>query len=186
MPVPVEVFLSNRDLWAPVACLLAILAGLSFPLSARTAALFRADRLTTLGSLLCLAVVAAFTLPTRLSSHGPVSCTVAGLPETVSVTDPQNFLNVLLYVPPAFLGVLVTRRLSWVVAGLAATSVSIEFAQLLSDRRDCNTADMIFNILGAVAGAGAAVVLLRRRSVRGGKRPVPDGSRPDQTPNGAG
>ncbi|GAA3127462.1 VanZ family protein [Streptosporangium carneum] len=177
MPVPVEVFFSNRDLWTPVACLLAVLVGLSIPLSAKAAVLFRSNRLVTFCSLACLAVIAALTLPTRFSSHRQASCTLEGLPGIVSLADPQNLLNASLYVPAAFLGVLVTRRLSAVAVGLAATSVSIELAQLLSDRRNCNLTDMLFNTLGALVGVALAAVVLHR-GIRGGLPRETGGGRP--------
>ncbi len=172
MPVPIEVFLSNHDLWMPVALLFAVLAGLSIPLSGKAAVLFDANRLVTFCSLLCLAAVPALTMPTQISSHAGRFCTAGGLPEIASIADPQNFLNMLLYAPPAFLGVLVTRRLSMVVTGLAAVSVSIELMQLLSDQRNCNSTDVIFNVLGALAGAGLAAATRRAFA--------------DQTPNGDG
>lgn len=177
MPVPVEVFLSNRDLWLPVVCLLTVLFWLSIPLSGKVAPLFHANRLMTFLWLFCVAVIPAFTLPTRFSSHGRGSCTIGGLPEVASIADPQNFLNVLLYVPPAFLGIRVTRHLPGVVAGLAVTSVSMEIAQLFADQRNCNSTDLVFNVLGALAGAGLAALVPHR---------VPPGKRPEEWVTRAG
>lgn len=171
MPVPVEVFLSNRGLWMPIACLLMVCAALSALLTAKVAGLLGSDRTPAFAWLLSVSVILAFTLPTRMPPgglrpllDGPLLCAIGAPRGIAEIVDPQNLLNVLLYVPAALLGALVTGRPLRVASGLAATSVSIEIVQLLSSTRSCDTTDMLFNVLGALVGTGVGTVVLRMAS----------------------
>ncbi|MEU1735797.1 VanZ family protein [Streptosporangium sp. NPDC020145] len=183
IPLPVEVFLANRDLWLPVVCLLTVLTGLCVPLSRRASAVFRVRRPTAFLWLFSLAVIPALTMPTRLTTHGLAFCATGG---PASLTEAQNLLNLLLYAAPALLGVLVTRRPLAVVTGLAAASLALEITQAFSEGRSCDAADVLFNVLGALAGAGTALPVLRTapRSPRG--TPAIPAERPSRTPGGTG
>ncbi|MER7134177.1 VanZ family protein [Streptosporangium saharense] len=141
----------------PVACLLTVLTAVCVPLSRGAAAVFVVNRPTAFLWLFSLAVIPALTMPTSLATHGVAFCATGGL---ASPVDAQNLLNLLLYAVPALLGVLVTRRPLTVVTGLALASLSLEVAQAFSSGRSCDVADVLFNVLGALAGTGTALPVL--------------------------
>lgn len=74
-------------------------------------------------------------------------------------------LNVLLFVPPAFLATLLWRA-PWRVAGLAAVlSLVIEFLQALLGVGASDWMDLLVNTVGALIGAGLGALVLWVRDV---------------------
>jgi hypothetical protein len=81
----------------------------------------------------------------------------------------QRLLNAVVFVPPgALLVILASRRLRWSwliapigLAGLAAYSVAIEWAQLELARLDraCDVTDIIDNVTGALVGVLLGIAL---------------------------
>ncbi|MFF4818021.1 VanZ family protein [Kitasatospora sp. NPDC001309] len=122
----------------------------------------------------CLAGELAVTLtPTTGGASSRPSCSVG--PEVWGeALSEQGVLNVGLYVPVAWLGVLVFRRPVTVLAGCGVLSAVTELSQtLLGTGRACDAADFVDNSAGAVLGVllGVAWVLVRRG---GFPRPVRD------------
>ncbi|MFJ8042625.1 VanZ family protein [Kitasatospora sp. NPDC096147] len=116
---------------------------------------------------LALAVeVAATVSPTGAGGVGAAGCAVGGGAWTPAVGQ-QGLMNVALYVPLAFFGVLVLRRPLTVLAGGALLSALTETGQaLLPTGRSCDVADLADNVLGTVLGVALAcgLQLLRRRT----------------------
>lgn len=74
-------------------------------------------------------------------------------------------LNVLLFVPPAFLATLLWRA-PWRVAGLAAVgSLAIELLQALIGVGASDWMDLLVNTVGALIGAGLGALVLWVRDV---------------------
>jgi glycopeptide antibiotics resistance protein len=92
-----------------------------------------------------------------------------GVPPAVTPGHYAFALNILIFAPPVFAVALVTRGTSvwwWAWAG-ALTSGSIELLQRLAlPSRVPSWSDVVANSLGAVLGAGAALVVRRRTSRR--------------------
>jgi hypothetical protein len=88
----------------------------------------------------------------------------------------ELFANLLLFVAPALLAGVATRRPVFAIACGSGLSAVIEGVQALLPvlGRSCDTTDWLSNTLGAVVGgllAGAALVLARR--ARPGSSPLP-------------
>jgi len=79
--------------------------------------------------------------------------------------DEQAVLNLAMYVPAAFAGVMASRRLWLTAAGTTALVFVLEALQALLGRGACDSADLVYNLVGALAGLlVAAPVLMVRRS----------------------
>ncbi|MFG2908957.1 VanZ family protein [Kitasatospora sp. NPDC048286] len=117
---------------------------------------------------LSLAGEVAVTLtPTAAGYSGSPSCTI-GPGNWVEATGRQGLMNVALYVPLAFFGVLLFRRPVTVLAGCAVLSAVTEVTQtLLGTGRACDGADFVDNAAGALLGAllAAGWLLARRRGL---------------------
>ncbi|MFD0562819.1 VanZ family protein [Kitasatospora saccharophila] len=115
---------------------------------------------------LSLAGELAATLTPTGSSSGSANCTI-GSGVWVTVTGTQGLMNVALYVPLAFFGVLALRRPLTVLASCVVLSAATELCQtLLGTGRACDSADFLDNALGALIGTVAGVLgawLLRRK-----------------------
>ncbi|MCZ2839667.1 VanZ family protein [Modestobacter sp. VKM Ac-2985] len=113
-----------------------------------------------LGTLLGLSLLPAVALtlvPTGNSRIDAARCTVQfSLPTLGSV---ELLANLALFVPPAFLGTLLSRRPLVVVAVAAAASALIEALQAVVPAlgRACDTTDWTMNTAGAVVGGLLAV-----------------------------
>ncbi|MFC8716992.1 VanZ family protein [Kitasatospora sp. NPDC057198] len=109
--------------------------------------------------------LAATLTPTGYSS-ARVNCTI-GSGVWVTVTGTQGLMNIALYAPLAFFGVLVLRRPLTVLAACTVLSAATELCQTaLGTGRACDSADFVDNGLGALLGTVAGVLgawLLRRR-----------------------
>lgn len=74
--------------------------------------------------------------------------------------------NILLFVPVGFVGSVLTRNALTTLAGAAAISGVIEFAQLtLSPARTASASDIAKNVLGAAVGYALGRLWTGRRSV---------------------
>ncbi|MEU3569071.1 VanZ family protein [Kitasatospora sp. NPDC036755] len=115
---------------------------------------------------LSLAGEVAVTLtPTSSADTGQALCRVGSVVWT-EVTGPQGLMNVALYVPLAYFGVLLFRRPATVLAGSVLLSATTEVVQtLLGTGRACDGTDFVDNAAGALLGTVLAVGwLLVRRS----------------------
>ncbi|WP_222196077.1 VanZ family protein [Modestobacter italicus] len=116
--------------------------------------------LTALLGLALLPVVVLTLVPSGTSRGDDVGCTVQfAVPTLGSV---ELLANVALFLPPALLGTLLTRRPLLVLAAAAALSGAIEALQALVPAlgRACDTNDWLMNTAGASVGVALAVVLL--------------------------
>ncbi|MDL4818707.1 VanZ family protein [Actinomadura opuntiae] len=77
----------------------------------------------------------------------------------------EDVMNVALWVPLGFLGVLLTRRPVAAPAVFSAGFVLVEFLQTLDPGRECDPGDMAYNTLGVAAGALTASGFLRLRAL---------------------
>ncbi|MER5858255.1 VanZ family protein [Streptomyces sp900105245] len=85
------------------------------------------------------------------------------------LTDPGALLNIALFAPGAFLGVLLWRRPVTVGAAFVCLSGSVELIQSMFHLgRSCSLTDVAANTLGSILGtcAGALVCRARRAPVR--------------------
>jgi hypothetical protein len=69
----------------------------------------------------------------------------------------EDVMNVMLWGPPGFFGVLATRRAMRTTALLSLSFVAVEVLQTLDPGRECDPGDCVYNISGLMAGAVAAV-----------------------------
>ncbi|MFB7128672.1 VanZ family protein [Kitasatospora sp. NPDC056273] len=117
---------------------------------------------------LSLAGELAVTLtPTATGYSGPPSCTI-GPGMWADATAQQGLMNIALYLPLAFFGVLLFRRPVTVLAGCAVLSAVTEVVQtLLGTGRACDGADFVDNAAGALLGTllAAGWLLARRRGL---------------------
>ncbi|MFF2626703.1 VanZ family protein [Kitasatospora griseola] len=138
--------LARRRQWPPVA---AVLLGLS--LAGETAATLT---------------------PTTSGSWGSATCSIGSGVWDTAVTQ-QGLMNLAMYVPVAFFGVLTLRRPLTVLAGCGVLSAVTETCQtLLGTGRSCDAADLVDNVLGALVGTVVAVgwLWLRRHRPLSGRR----------------
>lgn len=77
----------------------------------------------------------------------------------------EDVMNVALWVPLGFLGVLVSRRPVAAPAVFSAGFVLVEFLQTLDPGRECDPGDMAYNSIGVAAGALTASGFLRVRAL---------------------
>ncbi|MGA5823116.1 VanZ family protein [Kitasatospora sp. NPDC094028] len=114
---------------------------------------------------LSLAGELAVTLtPTTSDVSGSPSCAI-GASAWSELLATQGKLNIALYVPLAFFGVLLFRRPVTVLAGGVVLSAGTEVVQaLLRTGRACDATDFLDNSAGAVLGVllGVAWLLARR------------------------
>ncbi len=78
--------------------------------------------------------------------------------------SPEAKLNLALFAPAAFFGVIATRRLLRIVVACVVVSVLVEQIQRVTSLGVCQSSDVIRNVTGAVAGAvlgGLVVVAMR-------------------------
>lgn len=123
-------------------------------------------------------VTAVTLLPGTAGSSGEGVCD-NGFSTTYLLGSPSALLNVALFVPPAFLAVLVFRRPLTVAASVPLASSFIEFAQMhLVSGRACSLTDLVANSLGGLAGTAAAVLFLAlsRRGLHGSWKDLAYGS----------
>ncbi|MFD8594822.1 VanZ family protein [Kitasatospora sp. NPDC059646] len=135
----------------------------------------RRDRPVLVAVLFALSVageVAATLTPTSSGSWGKPTCSIgSGVWDTA--TTQQGLMNLAMYVPVAFFGVLALRRPLTVLAGGVVLSGVTEICQtLLGTGRSCDGADLVDNALGAAVGTAAAVLwqLIRRHRPLSGRR----------------
>lgn len=130
--------------------------------------------LATYGVLLLAIVFEPFPhAATGSVSLGYQLVEVVGLGDVVSRGVVAFVLNIVLFVPLAFLGSVVARRTTceqWVGLGLLS-SVAIELLQSLLPERTESVGDVTANTLGALLGALAARHLLRGASPTDVKQP---------------
>jgi glycopeptide antibiotics resistance protein len=99
-------------------------------------------------------------LPGSAGTSGEGVCD-NGFSTTYLLNSPSALLNIALFIPPAFLAVLLFRRPVTVATSIPLTSTCIEFAQIyLVPGRACSLTDLIANSLGGLAGATAAMIFL--------------------------
>ncbi|MET8699154.1 VanZ family protein [Kitasatospora sp. NPDC004723] len=118
--------------------------------------------------------VAATLTPTTSGSSGEPTCSIGAGVWGTAVAE-QGLMNLAMYVPVAFFGVLALRRPLTVFAGGVVLSGVTEISQtLLGTGRACDAADLVDNALGALVGTVAAVVWLwlRRHKPLSGRRDV--------------
>ncbi len=161
--------------------LLPVFAVLGLMFSAATAWWARRKGVTVLPAVLwglSLAGELAVTLtPTAAGYSGRPSCTI-GPGMWVDATAQQGLMNVALYVPLTFFGVLLSRRPATVLAGCVVLSGVTEVVQtLLGTGRACDGADFVDNAAGALLGAALAVgwLLVRRRGLPRARRDLVHG-----------
>jgi hypothetical protein len=78
--------------------------------------------------------------------------------------DEQAVLNLAMYVPAAFAGVIASRRWKLTAAATTALVFVLEALQALLGRGACDSADLVYNLVGALAGllvAGPVLMILR-------------------------
>ncbi|MFM6980548.1 MAG: VanZ family protein [Micrococcales bacterium] len=99
-------------------------------------------------------VILAFTLRLfNLDGSDPVPWPLNWLGWSQSLTIGANwFLNLLLFVPAAFVLVLVGKKPSWVFVGLVLLSAFIETIQQLTWSGVADPADFVANSFGAAFG----------------------------------
>ncbi|WP_210495488.1 VanZ family protein [Patulibacter sp. SYSU D01012] len=87
----------------------------------------------------------------------------------------ELFANLVLFVAPAYLAAVASRRPLAALAAACVLSAGIEMLQALVPAigRSCDTSDWLGNALGAVVGVGLAAVALRRHRRRGTREPLP-------------
>ncbi|KIQ66842.1 hypothetical protein TR51_05190 [Kitasatospora griseola] len=110
--------------------------------------------------------------PTLSGSWGKPMCSIGSGVWDVAVGQ-QGLMNIALYVPVAFFGVLALRRPLTVFAGCVALSAMTEICQtLLGTGRSCDATDLVDNALGALAGTVVAVTWLwiRRHKPLSGRK----------------
>ncbi|MFJ8439241.1 VanZ family protein [Kitasatospora griseola] len=142
----VSLRLARRRQWPPVA---AVLLGLSLA-----------------------GEIAATLTPTASGSWGSARCSIGSGVWDTAVTQ-QGLMNLAMYVPVAFFGVLTLRRPLTVLAGCGVLSAVTETCQtLLGTGRSCDAADLVDNVLGALVGTVVAVgwLWLRRQKSLSGRR----------------
>lgn len=71
----------------------------------------------------------------------------------------EDVMNVALWVPAGFLGVLATRRAVLAPLVIAGGFVVVEFLQTLDPGRECDSGDFVYNSAGVCLGAVAAVMV---------------------------
>ena len=126
--------------------------------------------LTVLLVLSLVPVVGLTLVPAAASRVDDVRCTVQfALPTPGRV---ELLANVALFLPPAFLGALRSRRPLLVLGVALAASAAVESLQAVVPRlgRACDTNDWMMNGLGACVGALLAVVVLTIATRRGQTR----------------
>ena len=79
---------------------------------------------------------------------------------------PEEWLNLVLFVPASFFAVLATRRLWLTLLGALLLSVVVEAAQSVLGNGTCQTADVVRNVTGAVLAGLFAWVLAALTSKR--------------------
>ncbi|MCW2759762.1 MAG: hypothetical protein JWO46_3508 [Nocardioidaceae bacterium] len=112
--------------------------------------------LAGIGLALVLATTLARWSPELVLSLGRRCLTDSG----GSLDSPEAWLNLVLFGPVAFFGVLAVRRLLAVGVGLAALSAAIEAVQLVTGAGICQTADLQRNVAGIVVAAVTARLLV--------------------------
>ncbi|MFJ9694825.1 VanZ family protein [Kitasatospora sp. NPDC101183] len=126
-----------------------------------------------------LAGEAAVTLtPTASGYAGTPYCSI-GPSVWYDLTAQQGLMNIALYVPPAFLTVLLFRRPLTGLAGLVVLSAGTEITQtLLRTGRACDAADFLDNSAGALIGTllGVGWLLALRRGPQGVLRDLRQGA----------
>ncbi|RKE19406.1 VanZ family protein [Streptomyces sp. TLI_171] len=117
---------------------------------------------------------AATLTPTISGSWGEPTCSIGSGVWDTAMTQ-QGLMNLAMYIPVAFFGVLVLRRPLTVLASCGVLSAATEVCQtLLGTGRSCDAADLVDNVVGALVGTVAAVVWLwlRRSEPLSGRRDV--------------
>lgn len=118
-------------------------------------------------------LAAASTVPVALLTLVPVDrelvtrCTVQWqLPGPGRV---EILANVVLFVAPALLAGVASRRPLLVLLALSGLSVAVEALQALAPAlgRSCDTSDWLSNTIGAALGAGLAAAALHLARLRG-------------------
>ncbi|WP_053163313.1 hypothetical protein [Streptomyces noursei] len=123
-------------------------------------------RVPTLLFLVTYGLCVGITLPDQIAPgvlgrlHACVVEGGAGV-RTLGAGAGHQWVNVLLWIPPALCGVLATRRALLVPLGISATWAAVELLQTLDPVRDCQPADWAHNTLGAALGALAGWLVLR-------------------------
>lgn len=119
-----------------------------------------------------LVPLAALTLSPTGRVTGTVGCTVQwSLPSWGAV---ELVANVLLFVPPALLATVATRRPWAVLLAASGLSAGVEAVQAVATGlgRACDTTDWTSNTLGAAAGVALGVLgLWLARLSRAGRAP---------------
>jgi hypothetical protein len=146
--------------------LLGLLAGACVPLWRPLAR--RAGRPRAALLLMCLstAVCFALTLPQTIGAGSAgrlMTCVedpaprMAGAMAAFGRRGLEDVMNVALWVPPGFFGVLATGRAVMTTAVLSVSFAAVEVLQTLDPGRECDPGDCAYNTSGLVAGAVAAV-----------------------------
>lgn len=99
-------------------------------------------------------------------------------------------VNVVLFVPAAFVLTLVSRRPVVVLVGLLALSVGIEVWQGVTGGRSCTVSDVGANSLGSIIGVGLGVLVLALTGLAGlsdrgaGRAALPSDAEPEDPASG--
>lgn len=100
-------------------------------------------------TLAILVVTLAPADPTRTA--GLVACIICGERGLADV-----ILNIILFTPVGFLGLVAFGRRTTIMLAAAALSATVELLQVGIPGRDASLGDLLFNTLGALAGYGLA------------------------------
>lgn len=181
-PVPDKVFFVIEASIEAVPGLLAsflLLAALfALPVWLKTRKLGRPTALPTVFAFSLAGVTAVTLLPGGAGVSGKGVCD-NGFSVTYLLSSPSALLNVALFIPSAFLAMLLFRRPVTVAASIPLSSSCIEFVQIyLVPGRACSLTDLIANSIGGLAGVTAAILFLAlsRRSLYGGRGDLAYGS----------
>ena len=127
--------------------------------------------LVAYGAVLALLLLApSAAAPSWLVTTGSRLALKAGLPSAVAAPEPvEVLLNVAAFVPVSLLGSLLRPSLTWrdwTAIGFVA-SLLVEVVQaVVLDARSATHSDVVANTLGALLGALAGAVAVRRLEAR--------------------
>ncbi|MET9292475.1 VanZ family protein [Streptomyces sp. NPDC003077] len=116
-------------------------------------------------ALFASSVVGALCLVFSGSSGNALRTCVINRQITEAFLNDQGLLNVALFVPLGFFGLLATRRPLAIVLGAPALSATIEVSQALIPpiARNCDSSDFVANTIGAWLGVVLAWIAVRIR-----------------------
>lgn len=126
----------------------------------------------------------AYSTTTRGAAYDNAPCLryfLAGVArlDNVFTANPQDVLNIALFMPLGFFATLTFRRPILVAIMASMQSLGIEIIQGVTGTRTCSSSDWAQNTTGALFGVGAAVFVLILLCARRKRRQPPSPSKPE-------